>query len=111
MTRSDRGSRQPFHVKLTPLSNNEWRVSDLREPWDSPHALIGFIGKTADSYEVLEFGDPVRSVLVSSMDEAISVFTRHALSIVEKPIERAPDFPPSPGTRAMTAPEFSAVRL
>jgi hypothetical protein len=85
MTRSDRGPRKPLDVKLTPLSINEWRVSDLREPWDSPHALIGFIGKTAEtSYEVLELGDPMRSARVSSMDEAISVFTRPGLSIVDK---------------------------
>jgi hypothetical protein len=84
MTPSDRGSRRPLDVKLTPLSINEWRVSDLREPWDSPHALIGFIGKTSDTtFEVLELGDPLRSARVSSMDEAISVFTRPGLSIVD----------------------------
>jgi hypothetical protein len=121
MTRSDRSSRTPLDVKLTPLSDNEWRVSDLREPWDSPYALIGFIGKSADNYEVLEFGDPMRAVLASSMDEAISVFTRPALSIVDGPVEKPvespfenpprPEPPRPPGTLAMTGPGVSAIRL
>jgi hypothetical protein len=122
MTLGDRGPRKSLDVQLTPLSINEWRVSDLREPWDSPHALIGFIGKTADtSYEVLEFGDPMRSIRVSSMDEAISVFTRPGLSIVDTPASSVeepgaplksptnPEPPLPPGTLAMTTPVFSAI--
>jgi hypothetical protein len=101
-------------------------VSDLREQWDSPHALIGFIGKTAEaSYEVLEFGDPMRSVRVNSMDEAISVFTRPGLSVVEasessvetpetfleSPTNPEPPRPPlPPGKLAMMSPAFSAIR-
>jgi hypothetical protein len=97
-------------------------VSDLREPWDSPHALIGFIGKTAETtYEVLEFGDPMRSIRVSSMDEAISVFTRPGLSVVDGPESSArrpetflenpadPEPPLPRGTLAMTRPVFSAI--
>jgi hypothetical protein len=117
MTRHDRGSRKPLDVKLTPLSDNEWRVSDLREPWDSPYALIGFIGKAGGTYKVLEFGDPMRAVLVSSMDEAVSVFTRSALSIVDKPVEHPvehpskPEPPLPPGTFTTTGPVFSFIDL
>jgi hypothetical protein len=58
----------------------------------------------------------MRAVLVSSMDEAVSVFTRPALSIVDKPehpVEHPskPEPPLPPGTFITTGPVFSFVGL
>ncbi|SEM71819.1 hypothetical protein E3O25_15680 [Cryobacterium sp. TMT1-3] len=82
--------RIPDDLQLTQISDGEWRVSDGRVPWDSPFSLIGFISLNADQYEVLEFGDPMRTFVVGSMAEAESIFTPPAGDVTQGKLARDP---------------------
>lgn len=84
MKTKNRITRTSTDVQLTPISNTEWRVSDSRVPWDSAFSLIGFISMNAGAYEVLEFGDPMRTFFVGSMAKAESKFVRQAGRLDER---------------------------
>jgi hypothetical protein len=90
MRTDEREVRTPDDVQLTQISDGEWRVSDGRVPGDSPFALIGFISLNADQYEVLEFGDPMRTFFVGAMADAESIFAPPAGDFVKRQPTREP---------------------
>jgi len=82
--------RTPDDLQLTQISDEGWRVSDGRVPWDSPFSLIGFISLNAGQYEVLVFGDPMRTCFVGSMAEAESIFAPPAGDVTRRQPTRDP---------------------
>lgn len=86
----DRTAKTAADVHLTLISDSEWRVSDARVSWDSPFSLIGFISLSGGKYEVLEFGDPMRTFFVASLAEAESKFVTRA-GILPAPDQRRLD--------------------
>lgn len=57
-------------ISLTELSPTEWRVCDERIGDGDPAALLGFIQRVGDAYEVLNLGRPRERSYFSSFDRA-----------------------------------------
>ncbi|BDZ46905.1 hypothetical protein [Naasia aerilata] len=58
-------------ITALPLSDREWRVTDDRLDLDDGLAVVAFIEKAGDRFEVTELGDPVRFDFFGSLDAAL----------------------------------------
>ena len=57
-------------IGINELSPTEWRVSDRMIADGDPAALVGFIQRVDDAYEVTNFGRPRERSYFSSFDRA-----------------------------------------
>ena len=69
-TKGMRGIRDIRDIGVNELSPTEWRVSDRRIAADDPAALVGFIQRVDDAFEVTNFGRTRERSYFSSFDRA-----------------------------------------
>jgi hypothetical protein len=63
-------------IDVQPLSASAWRIRDNRFDQQDARALIGFIEKKADLFEVMQLGQGFQWFTYPSLDEAIAHFAR-----------------------------------
>ena len=63
-------SRLERDIGINALSPTEWRISDTKMPDGDPAALVGFIQRVGDAFEVTDFGRPRERSYFSSFDRA-----------------------------------------
>ena len=68
--RDIRDIRDIGDIGVNELSPTEWRVSDRRIADGDPAALVGFIQRVDDAFEVTNFGRPRERSYFSSFDRA-----------------------------------------
>lgn len=61
----------PAGITAVPLSDREWRVTDDRLALGDGLAVMAFIEKVGDRFEVTEFADPVRFRFFGTFDAAL----------------------------------------
>ncbi|TFC77445.1 hypothetical protein E3T23_13465 [Cryobacterium cheniae] len=57
-------------IGINALSSTEWRISDRMIADGDPAALVGFIQRVDDAFEVTDFGRPRERSYFSSFDRA-----------------------------------------
>ena len=62
-------------IGINALSPTEWRISDTKMPDGDPAALVGFIQRVDDAFEVTNFGRPRERSYFSSFDRATASLT------------------------------------
>ena len=79
---ADNGTRNTLHdnvrardLGISELSPTEWRISDLLIADGDPAALVGFIQRVDDAFEVTNFGRPRERSYFSSFDRATASLT------------------------------------
>jgi hypothetical protein len=58
-------------VRVTHLTAAQWRISDARLPADDPAALLGFIEKTGELFEITRNGDARYHGYARSLEDGI----------------------------------------
>ncbi|TFC29467.1 hypothetical protein E3O53_13815 [Cryobacterium sp. TMT2-18-3] len=58
------------NIGINELSPTEWRISDRMIADGDPAALVGFIQRVDDAFEVTDFGRPRERAYFSSFDRA-----------------------------------------
>ena len=76
MNRSAAIPRLTEHVRFTPLSATEWRVSDTRYSEHSIEALLGFVARHGDVYYATSMEHPGEAVPMPSLDLVAEHFCR-----------------------------------
>lgn len=59
-------------IEVLPLSDHEWRVSDLSKPERDGLALLGFIQTIGTLFEVTAISSPLERDYFGSLDAAVS---------------------------------------
>jgi hypothetical protein len=62
-------------ITALPLSDREWRVTDDRLALGDGRAVIAFIERVGERFEVTEFADPVRFDFFGTFDAALRSLT------------------------------------
>lgn len=64
-------------IRIIPISDHEWRISDIRRNESDGMALLGFVERVGDRYEVTELGArPVR-VYRDTLAAATNYLAKH----------------------------------
>jgi hypothetical protein len=63
-------------IDVQTLSPEAWRVKDVRFPEHDARALIGFIEKKDDVFEVMQLGDGFQWFTYGSLSDAVDHFVR-----------------------------------
>ncbi|MCU1481577.1 MAG: hypothetical protein JWQ19_2363 [Subtercola sp.] len=72
-----RGNDAPHaaDIRISILSDHEWRICDRRIPENNAECVLGYIDKTAGLYEVMKLSSTRNLLYYSDLEQAISSFT------------------------------------
>ena len=75
MTMQSIASPQAADIRISILSDHEWRICDRRVPDTNAESVLGYIEKTGDFYEVMKLASPRNLLYFTDLEHAVDSFS------------------------------------
>ena len=75
MTMQSTASPQAADIRISILSDHEWRICDRRIPDTNAESVLGYIEKTGDFYEVMKLSSPRNLLYFTDLEHAVDSFS------------------------------------
>ncbi|PPF76827.1 hypothetical protein C5B96_16230 [Subtercola sp. Z020] len=62
-------------IRISILSDHEWRICDRRVPDTNAESVLGYVEKTGDFYEVMKLSSPRQLLYFTDLEHAVECFS------------------------------------
>lgn len=75
MTVQTTAGPQAADIRISILSDHEWRICDRRVPDTNAESVLGYVEKTGDFYEVMKLSSPRNLLYFTDLEHAVDCFS------------------------------------